>query len=402
MVENINDMDSSNNQSTMSWSSAGRSRGRAKSIDIQLRRPGINSYSKYNQYVCTEIIAGIKKLTINERIQPEQINEIVNLVPTTKDEETLKNIFNTLYKHALEDRIFGIKLASLFSDVAFFSIEVNKNQNMRYLLLIALQNDYKRREEIKEESIILFRNVISLLGEVYYQMTLISGKPLKVLEIPLLDCWNMLLETATEEDIELVATQIIITGKGMYGRPELDQFMLNIRKTLTNNTLSSTAKEMLLLTIDLANQQFHLLPKILNDYYDSRLDPAVLIYFHRHNRELDINETDEEPTKTLTQKKNNVDQEFDTCSTSMLQPKQQETIQAENSEEKDYLVMDTLSLSYKKNFRTENTIPRAIRGPGANKNFQNRSKSITNPIPPKSMSKNKGWEHDDRFEDAHD
>ncbi|XP_015190349.1 PREDICTED: uncharacterized protein LOC107073920 isoform X2 [Polistes dominula] len=389
-------MESSNNQSTMSWSSAGRSRGRAKSIDTQLRRPGTNSCSKYNQYVCTEIITGIKKLAINECILPEQINDIVNLVPTTKDEDTLKNLFNTLYKHALEDRSFGIKLATLFSDVAFFSIEVNENQTMRYLLLSALQNDYKRREEIKEESITLFRNVISLLGEVYYQMTLISGKPLKFLEIPLLDFWNMLLETATEEDIELVTTQIIITGRGMYGRPELDQFMLNIRKTLTNNTLSSTAKEMLLLTIDLANQQFHLLPKILNDYYNSRLDPAILIYLHRHNRELNSNETDEESTKTLMQKKNNVDQDFETCSTSMLQPKQQET--AENSEEKDYLVMDT----YKKNLRTENTIPRAIRGPGANKNFQNRSKPITNPIPPKSMSRNKGWEHDDRFEDAYD
>lgn len=40
-------------------------------------------------------------------------------------------------------------------------------------------------------------------------MTLITGKPLRILELPLLDYWSMLLETATEEDIELVATQVL-------------------------------------------------------------------------------------------------------------------------------------------------------------------------------------------------
>lgn len=39
-------------------------------------------------------------------------------------------------------------------------------------------------------------------------MTQITGKPIRILELPLLDYWNMLLETATEEDIELVATQV--------------------------------------------------------------------------------------------------------------------------------------------------------------------------------------------------
>lgn len=39
-------------------------------------------------------------------------------------------------------------------------------------------------------------------------MTLLTGKQIRILELPLLDYWNMLLETATEEDIELVATQV--------------------------------------------------------------------------------------------------------------------------------------------------------------------------------------------------
>lgn len=58
-------------------------------------------------------------------------------------------MFDTLYKRALEDKIFGIKLASLFSEVTFFTIEVNENQTMRYLLLSTLQNDYKSASLIK-------------------------------------------------------------------------------------------------------------------------------------------------------------------------------------------------------------------------------------------------------------
>lgn len=73
----------------------------------------------------------------------------------------------------------------------------------------------------------------------------------------------------------------------MYERPELDQFMLNVRETLTNNnTLSYSAKGMLLLTIDLANRQFNLLPVNLYDYYTSHLGTTVLIYLQRHNKDL--------------------------------------------------------------------------------------------------------------------
>ncbi|XP_035743869.1 uncharacterized protein LOC118451433 [Vespa mandarinia] len=394
---------SSRNPNTISWS-GGRSRGRVKVAEVPLRRPGENPSSKYNQFVCDDIIERINNLGINELIPAEQINDIVHLVHTTKDEETLKFMFDMLYKRALEDKIFGIKLASLFSDVTFFTIEVNKNQTMRYLLLSTLQNDYKRKKEIREESATLFRNVVSLLGEIYYQMTLITGKPLRILELPLLDYWSMLLETATEEDIELVATQIIINGKGMYKRPELDEFMLNVRETLSrNNTLSYAAKGMLLLIIDLANQQFNSLPVNLYDYYTSHLGTKVLIYLQRHNKDLTNagNNEDLKIVKSLEENKNDTNQESELGSTSMVQSKQKASFKDENCEQTDYAVMNT----DKKNFTTENTVPRAIRGPGANntkKNFKSNSKPFTNPISPKPGNRNKGWEHDDRFEDAYD
>lgn len=82
----------------------------------------------------------------------------------------------------------------------------------------------------------------------------------------------------------------------MYERPELDQFMLNVRETLTNNSLSYASKLMLLLIIDLANQQFNSLPVNLYDYYTSHLGTTVLIYLQRHNRDITNAENNEGST----------------------------------------------------------------------------------------------------------
>lgn len=88
---------SSNNPNTISWS-GGRSRGRVKVAEVPLRRPGGNASSKYNQFVCDDIIEAINNFAINEPIPAEQINEIVHLVRNTKDEENLKYYFCFIFK----------------------------------------------------------------------------------------------------------------------------------------------------------------------------------------------------------------------------------------------------------------------------------------------------------------
>ncbi|KAK2581797.1 hypothetical protein KPH14_002270 [Odynerus spinipes] len=361
----------------------GRSRGSSKELDAPLRRPGGIVSCKNNQSIYNDIIERINNLAINESILADQISEIVSLVDTTKHKETLKSMFDKLYKCALEDKIFGIKLAKLFSNKTFSSIEVDENQNMRYLLLRALQSDYERREEIRKESSILFRNVASLHGELFYHMALVSGLPLKVLQLSLLDYWNMSLETATEEDIELVTTQVIINLQKIYKthQTEIDQFMLNVRKTLMNNALSVSAKGMLLLIIDLANQPLNSLPANLYDYYTSHLSPTVLIYIQRHEKDL-TNAENDDGIKSLQEEGNT---------------KQEAAVKDDTCESRDNAVMNT----NKKDCITENIVPRAIRGPGASnteKNSKNHSKPFTNPPSLKHNSKNKGWGHDDRFD----
>lgn len=111
--------------------------------------------------------------------------------------------------------------------------------------------------------------------------------------------------------------------------------------------------------------------------------------------------SDLKTVKNLEENKYNTNQESEAGSTSMIHPKQEVVVKDESCEQRDYAVMNT----NKKNFTTENTIPRAIRGPGANntkKNFKSNSKPFTNPTSPKPSRRNKGWEHDDRFEDAYD
>lgn len=53
-----------------------------------------------------------------------------------------------------------------------------------------------------------YLNAMSLLGEVYYQVRLATGEPLHLISVPLLDYMKALLQSASEEDIELVATQV--------------------------------------------------------------------------------------------------------------------------------------------------------------------------------------------------
>lgn len=105
--------------------------------------------------------------------------------------------------------------------------------------------------------------------------------------------------------------------------------------------------------------------------------------------------------KNLEENKNDTSQELEAGSTSMIQPKQEAVVKDENYEQRDHAGMNT----NKKNFTMENIVPRAIRGPGANntrKNFKSNFKPFANPISPKPGRRNKGWEHDDRFEDAYD
>lgn len=264
----------------------GRGRGIVKEIEVPLRRPGENPSSKNNQSMLNDIIEGINNVAINETKLSDEIIEKVYLVNVTKDEKTLKSLFENLYKHALEDKIFGIKFARLFINVISAYMKDDDDKTMRDVILGNLQNDYLRREEIRKENETLFRNVISLLGEINYSRYLKYGFPYRVIAEAGLDYWNMLLETATEEDIELLVTQVIINGQSTSKicPTKFNEFMLNVRKTLLNNNLSALIKGMLLLIIDLANHQFDSLPTNINDYYMSLVGTTVVIYLQRHKQ----------------------------------------------------------------------------------------------------------------------
>lgn len=67
---------------------------------------------------------------------------------------------------------------------------------------------FSEKEEIKEKCAAHYLNAVSLLGEVYYQVRLATGEPLPLIGVPLLDYMKHLLQSASEEDIELVATQV--------------------------------------------------------------------------------------------------------------------------------------------------------------------------------------------------
>jgi hypothetical protein len=60
---------------------------------------------------------------------------------------------------------------------------------------------------MKAKSIIHFRNAVSFLGEVYNSLNI--NIPLTFITVPLLNYLEMLLQNLEEEDLELIAIQVL-------------------------------------------------------------------------------------------------------------------------------------------------------------------------------------------------
>ncbi|XP_012274003.1 uncharacterized protein LOC105696248 [Orussus abietinus] len=266
--------------------SRGRGWTRHEDHETVLRRPG-KTVSQDTEF--SSLVNEIYKLGLSSSPSVEEVNEIAKLITSIADNNKLQQLIEQLYKQALEDRDFGIKLAIVLSDKYICCIS-NTDTMLRSLLLTAMQSDFNRKEELREQNKQQFLNAVSFLGEIYYRFRL-CGTPVKVLAIPLLNYMKMLLETASEEDIELATTQASINGRKIYekNQVELEQFLINVRTVLITRNLSARSRGMLLFILDLANQRYCPLSGDLQDFYVEQLGTKVLIQIQRHDEDLTIN-----------------------------------------------------------------------------------------------------------------
>lgn len=381
-----------------------------------MRRPGPVLCQKNPDHL--NLVEEIDSLDIYGPIPMSKVDAVEALFRSAARDRGLRSVFDSLHSQALEDRQFGIKLAMLLSCNKISDQHDEDGTKLRNILLSTLQMDYERKEEVKERCAMHYLNAMSLLGEVYYHVRLATGEPLPLIGVPLLDYMKALLQSASEEDIELVATQLSLNGKKIHAsnRTELERFLIHVRTVLVNRNLSSQSRAMLLLAVDLANQIYEPLSGDLQAFYLAQLGEETMMQLQRYQNVKNI-------AKSKTSIKTNdtarsIGCDFD--QNEQLNTTSSEFgISAKSSIAEQNIKYEVPQKAYHQNFpgttnspsanATHASLPRAIRGLGIRENrkentgdkkVKGKKDKLTDEQVWSSKQNNssKSWGHDDRFE----
>ncbi|XP_025836599.1 uncharacterized protein LOC108744470 isoform X2 [Agrilus planipennis] len=323
-----------------------------------------------------------------------------------KTANEVEDKFKLLYQKCLQDSKLATKLVLMVSSYSFITTEVH-SVKLRNIFIRHIQQDFENSKQLQTTDSDCFRNAIRMLGEFFNKARLVDGSQIKFLAAPLLRYFDMLVESAQPEDLELFTVQLFLNGSSIKAEfpQKLSEIMVKIRVLLTTDTqLTKISKLWLLLALDVESHRFSLLTSDLQKFYQDQLGDKAMAGFQV---------SPPESTSPLS----------DNCSS------------AQNSSSTSSQVdLDlALAINNTKNFMADSSnndwsgankdssgssnIGRPILGVGArllkgkdssqwengDKGWNNRQKSGANKswggqrkgqIP----SKSKGWEHDDRFE----
>lgn len=242
-----------------------RGRGWAQTKKEPLQKPGRPLCSDDTN--CMNLIKVIN-LVDNENLS-EKVDEFVKLVSEELKQQSLKSVHDKLYKHALNDREFGQKLSMVYDSRTIRNARFTDDTNLYKLFVNCLQVDYERRKELKEENVTHFHNTLCLFSEFLNSFTM--SVPSR-LQSAFLDYMEMLLETASEDDIKIFMEQIIAHRKHLSNNEKLHNLLIRARQLLIEGNISSTSRQMLLYVIDLESRNFQPLSNELTEFYKSQLD----------------------------------------------------------------------------------------------------------------------------------
>lgn len=176
----------------------GRGRGWSKNVpDAPLRRPGQSPGQR------DEIIQLIRHLDLND-IEDEENPLSILLTNQSKTLDKNSENHELIFQEALNDRDFAIKVLTLMKELKF--------RGLFYKLLGQLQEYYEKRDDLLYESTYKFSNFTIMLGDFFNKFTIKSAglKPLvEVLASPLINCLQMVLDSSSEDDIELVTNLVL-------------------------------------------------------------------------------------------------------------------------------------------------------------------------------------------------
>lgn len=367
----------------------GRGRGWGKNTqDAGLRRPGQSPSGPKD-----EIVELIYNLNINDKLcNDDSSSSLINLLTCQGEltDDSIKNI-ETIYQEALNDRDFANRIFSILKQIKFRSS----------LFLTHLQLSFEKRDDLYSQSVVKFSNFTYFLSQ-FFDKFINSSTVSKIMASPVITCLEMSLNTLNEDDIELVLSQLLITGQKLYSlQPaELSNLIIQARRILIVKNLSLKSRAMLSLMIDLDNQKYHLLSVELKMFYIEQLGhdywnntPTNTSSPHTKINDT-VNKTDAQPVH-----QKNANSGVDKRLTSPGNNGQASQVSHQQKQHDKTSPKSSVNNSGR---------PRAIRGSGANdykdKDFRNDKK----PMGKKDKNSDaqwsnwndgkKAWGHDDRFD----
>ncbi|XP_071446358.1 uncharacterized protein [Hetaerina americana] len=272
----------------------GRGRGNwgSKDVSAPLRRPGESSRASGGEEDI--IMRELENLDISDQRKFETIEDQIRKYCVNR--EHLWKICQKMYEAGAKDRSMIQKVVKFWSKLSFFEINDVK---LRSVLMSTAQKDFEEREEIREHDPERFLNAIALFGGIFHHMTLPGGGVFIVLVTPMIEYLELLLKEGSkdkalrEAELEMLANQVNLNGQLLkeHAKENLEEFSLQIRRTLGNSQPSSKCYYWLLLILDITlhgwnSQGF---PNFLKTFYSEKLGDSF--------NDLTISEASQQPLK---------------------------------------------------------------------------------------------------------
>ncbi|XP_011870060.1 PREDICTED: uncharacterized protein LOC105563240 [Vollenhovia emeryi] len=360
--------------------SFGRGRGWAsQDKDQGLRRPG-GGGTFGNSKVLRDVLDKLVSTDERDTVPPQVIQEIVDLLAVAANEDSLRQVCDSLWKHAIHHSL-TTKIAIVFSDSKIALLEDNNKNTIRSRFLRLLQDNYMSKDRCKLEDKKTFANKVLLHAEVYYHMRLSDGSRLKILAEPLIQYLEDLLQSNPKDNIYFIMIQILRSGKDLFAACPggLESLIMTIRQLVVKENLYSPENyAALLLVIELANNDYEIKDTRVKHFYFSNIKSLSFEHPFTH----------EEIKVVVTSKTENDNQ--------LREVDNNQRIVKEDAKN---------DVSEHGNYSRNSSVPRAIRGSGAfdkskkGTNINAKSNSLRT-TPPRE--RNKAWGHDDRFHEHYE
>ncbi|XP_029645531.1 CBP80/20-dependent translation initiation factor isoform X1 [Octopus sinensis] len=235
----------------------------------------------HEEQFCEQVSQHIEKLSFDA--QDRDLDVIEKLTrECARDENNIQQVIKVIYNKSLVDLDFartGVMICDRLSKIDGDGLKYRTH------LLNLLQNDFtdiqqhwqkvkltdpeqQFKENIHATSHEKFKGLVVFLCHVYITMTTVKGETFRVLVNPIFQCLEMLLESATSDDLEILNNLLQSVGKQLDNdEPEKMQDLFNKIRLKIIQGSSPQVRCYLLEIIEIQAHNWKMLPSDITRFY---------------------------------------------------------------------------------------------------------------------------------------